>query len=370
MEPAYRNLALLLDLKAKRSMKAAQAHGEGRKALITGITGQDGQLLCELLLSKGYRVAGVARRPVTLSSLGLVGQVEDRFQSITGDLGDPATVEAAIRDFQPDELYNLASQSSPALSWTLPVETARISALGAHLVFDAVRLLHPACRVFHASSSEVLGGAAGALLNETAPLAPTNPYAISKAFAQSMAQAYRQRYGLFISCGILFNHESPRRGMSFITQKVALGAACAACGLITSGERDELGEPVVSQGRIRLGNLDAARDWAFAGDIVEAMWLTLQHHEAGDFVLGTGHLHTVRDLCFAAYAAVGKDWREHVDTDPRFLRSADIARAADISKATFLLGWRPTTSFEQMVGDMVRSHVDRLSRYRDQRTST
>ena len=330
------------------------------RALITGITGQDGVLLAQNLLDRGYEVVGFGRRPSVLARADL----HPLFRRITlfyGDASDSVDLADALLHHQPDELYNLAAQSAPGASWTQSLETGEITAMGAHRLFEAVRRFAPKCRVYHASSSEMFGAVLESPQNEDTPFNPANPYAAAKVYAHEMAHVYRRSYGMFIACGILFNHESPLRRMNFLTQKVAYGAACAKLGISDSHLLNEEGEPVVRSGMLALGNLDAARDWGHARDYVEAMRRMNQHGQPDDFVVGTGTLRTVRDLCKTAYGYVGKDWRDHVTTDPRFLRPSETgATVADASKARRELDWIPTITFDAMIAEMVDAQVAAL----------
>jgi len=333
-----------------------------RSALITGITGQDGVLLAEHLLANGYTVIGFGRRASVLERSDL-RPLFKRMEVFHGDLSDTVDVADAIQHFQPDEIYNLASQSAPGLSWSLALETTDVTALGAQRLFEAVRRFKPDCRVYQASSSEMFGAVLESPQRETTPFNPSNPYAAAKVFAHMMASIYRRSYGLYISCGILFNHESPLRGMRFLTQKVAYGAACAKLGVRESDALNEEGEPIVQGGKLTLGNLDAARDWGAAADYVDAMWRMLQLPKADDFVIGTGQLRTVRELCAIAYGHVGLDWKDYVASDPRFVRAAETgATVADPSKAAKLLDWRAQTPIETVLKQMVDAHLANLSR--------
>lgn len=331
-----------------------------KKALITGITGQDGSFLAEYLLDKGYAVYGLSRhdswiRPHNASHLG------DRVTVLFGDMSEGVDIASAIQETQPDEIYNLASQSRPGESWARAPETLMINGMGAIRLFEAVRHSCPTARVYHASSSEMFGGTTSGPQNEETPFHPANPYAAAKVYAHNMVRIYRESYGLFISSGILFNHESERRPLHFVTQKIAYGAACAALGIKNSRDLNELGHPIVADGRLALGNLDIARDWGHASDFVTAMWLMLQQDKADDFVVGTGKLHTLRDLCQAAYGRVGLDWSDHVVSDPGLVRPLETGQTlADASKARKVLKWEPTISFEEMVGKMVDTQIDRL----------
>ncbi|MBN9421766.1 MAG: GDP-mannose 4,6-dehydratase [Candidatus Accumulibacter sp. 66-26] len=331
-----------------------------KRALITGITGQDGSFLAEWLLEKGYRVFGLARRESWYrpnSASHLAGRIEVLF----GDMSEGVDIASAIQDAKPDEIYNLASQSRPGESWARAPETLQVNGLGAIRLFEAVRHNCPACRVYHASSSEMFGQAAVSPQNEQTPFNPVNPYAAAKVYAHQMAKIYRESYGLYIATGILFNHESERRPLHFLTQKVAYGAACAALGISDSLDINEMGRPIVQHGKLALGNLEIARDWGYARDFVRAMWLMLQQESAGDFVIGTGELHTLRDLCEIAYRCVDKDWRESVLSDPALVRPLESGQTlADASKARKQLEWRPTVSFEEMVKKMVSEQMVRL----------
>jgi GDPmannose 4,6-dehydratase len=333
-----------------------------RTALITGITGQDGRLLARLLLSKGYTVAGLVHPSVKQQVQPAADLAGVRL--LRGDLADYESIRRAAQTVQPDEIYNLASLSAPGASWKRPVETGQINGLGAQRVFEAARTELRTCRVFQASSSDMFGSPASSPQNEQTPFAPTNPYAVAKVYAHQSAQIYRNAHDVFIACGILFNHESPLRGTQFITQKVALGAAYAKLGVTDSRETNEEGEPIVRSAKLALGNLDAARDWGYAPDYVDAMWRMLQHESPDDFVVGTGERHTVRQLCEVAYAHVGLDWQDHVITDPRFVRPVDTFEiVADASKAQRILGWTPSRRFASIVADMVEHNLERLKTF-------
>lgn len=335
-------------------------YGQKPRALITGITGQDGILLAEALLAKGYDVIGFGRRASIISRSEAKG-LYDRIELFYGDLDDSVDIADAIQHHHPDEVYNLAAQSAPGLSWTRSIETGNVTGLGAHRLFEAVRRFKPDCRLYHASSSEMFGIVLESPQHEATPFNPANPYAAAKAYAHHMASIYRQSYGMFICCGILFNHESPYRGMNFLTQKVTYGAACAKLGIRDSVATNEEGEPIVRKGKLSLGNLDASRDWGHAKDYVKAMWLMLQRANADDYVIGTGILRTVRDLCQTAYAHINADWSEHVISDPRFVRPIETsATVANAAKARRELGWVPSITFEAMIGEMVDTHVAAL----------
>lgn len=333
-----------------------------KRALITGITGQDGSFLAELLLKKGYRVFGFSRSESwhrSNNASHLDGQVEMVF----GDMAEGVDIVSAVQDATPDEIYNLASQSRPGESWIRVPETLLVNGLGAIRLFEAVRHNCPECRIYNASSSEMFGQVSNTSQNEETPFNPVNPYAAAKVYAHQMAKIYRESYGLYITNGILFNHESERRPLHFLTQKVAYGAACAALGITDSPDLNEIGRPLVQHGRLALGNLAIARDWGYAGDFVRAMWLMLQQAHPDDFVIGTGELHTVKDLCEIAYGCVARDWRESVVSDPALMRPLESGQTlADPSKARRLLRWEPTVSFDEMVKKMVSAQMKRLNK--------
>ena len=331
-----------------------------QKALITGITGQDGSLLAEWLLNKGYQVFGLARQDSWLKP-NLVSHLSDKIPILFGDISNAFDIAAAIRDIAPHEIYNLASQSRPGESWSRAPETVIVNGVGAINLFEAVRKECPKAKVYHASSSEMFGRTLVSPQNEDTSFDPVNPYAAAKVYAHHMARIYRESYGLFIACGILFNHESERRPLHFVTQKIAYGAACAALGILDSPDTNERGFPIVSQGKLALGNLDIARDWGYASDFVRAMWLMLQQNEPHDIVIGTGQLHTLKELCDIAYRCVDKDWREHVISDAAFVRPLETHQTvADASKAERMLGWRPHVNFDDMVKKMVHFQMTRL----------
>ncbi len=331
-----------------------------KRALITGITGQDGSFLAEFLLARGYAVYGLARRESWFranNASHLAGRVEILF----GDMTEGIDIASAVQDARPDEIYNLASQSRPGESWARAPETLMINGMAAIRLFETVRHACPAARVYHASSSEMFGRTTGVAQDEDTPFNPQNPYAAAKVYAHQMARIYRESYGMFIATGILFNHESERRPLHFVTQKIAYGAACAALGIGDSPDLNERGRPIVEQGRLALGNLEVARDWGHARDFVRAMWLILQQGTADDFVVGTGIVHTLRDLCDAAYAHVGLDWRAHVVSDPALVRPLETGRTvANPARARARLGWEPEIGFAQMVHGMVDAQLARL----------
>ncbi|MGH7538373.1 MAG: GDP-mannose 4,6-dehydratase, partial [Gemmatimonadales bacterium] len=279
-----------------------------RTALITGITGQDGSYLAELLLDKGYEVVGVVRR-TSHDSSERIHHLLDRLHIVPADLLDQHSLTAVVRDAAPHEVYNLAAQSFVPTSWSQPVLTGEFTALGVTRLLEAVRLAHPTARFYQASSSEMFGKAVETPQREATPFYPRSPYGVAKTYGHWITVNYRESYGLYAACGILFNHESPRRGLEFVTRKVTHGVAHIAKGRASE---------------VRLGNLDAGRDWGFAGDYVEAMWRMLQQPAPEDYVVGTGETHTVRELCEIAFTHVGLDWRQHVTVDPQFVRPAEV----------------------------------------------
>lgn len=331
-----------------------------KEVLITGITGQDGSYLAEHLLEKGYRVTGLVRK-TSHDLFPNIRHIQEDLNLIYADLLDGVSLVEALKRAQPDEVYNLASQSAPGDSWRLPIHTAEITALGAHRVFDGVRQIRSMARIYQASSSEMYGWVKEVPQNEETPFNPANPYAAAKLYAHHLAQIYRTSYDMFIACGILFNHESPKRGLGFVTQKVTYGAACAKLGIRTSSHLNELGESIVKDGKISLGNLEAKRDWGFAGDYVRAMWLMLQQANPEDFVIATGEIHTIRDLCDVAFRYVGLNWEDYVVKDQRLVRPTETGPlVGDASNAKKKLGWEPKVTFPELVAMMVDAHLARL----------
>jgi GDPmannose 4,6-dehydratase len=313
-------------------------------ALITGVTGQDGSYLAELLLSKGYRVVGIVRRSST-TPYERIAHLVDRIELTSADLLDQHSLVEAMVACAPDEIYNLAAQSFVQTSWTQPVLTGEFTALGVTRMLEAMRRVAPKARYYQASSSEMFGKVAETPQRETTPFYPRSPYGVAKVYGHWITVNYRESYALYAVSGILFNHESPRRGLEFVTRKVTDAAARISLGL---------------QRELRLGNLDARRDWGFAGDYVDAMWRMLQQPSAEDYVIGTGQTHSVRELCEVAFARVGVDWRKHVVQDERFLRPAEVdLLVADAAKAKAQLGWAPTVGFRQLVEMMVDADLAR-----------
>jgi GDPmannose 4,6-dehydratase len=313
-------------------------------ALITGVTGQDGSYLAELLLDKGYRVVGVVRR-TSHDSYERIGHILDRVEIVPADLLDQHSLTTVLRDVQPDEVYNLAAQSFVPTSWGQPVLTGEFTALGVTRLLEGIRLARPEARFYQASSSEMFGKAAETPQSERTPFHPRSPYGVAKVYGHWITVNYRESYGTYAVSGILFNHESPRRGLEFVTRKISDGVA-----RIKLGRAREL----------RLGNLDARRDWGFAGDYVDAMWRMLQQPTPDDYVVGTGETHAVREFVEVAFAHVGLDWREHVVVDPRFVRPAEVdLLLAEPRKARERLGWRPRVGFRDLVVMMVEADLER-----------
>jgi GDPmannose 4,6-dehydratase len=315
-------------------------------ALITGITGQDGSYLAELLLSKGYTVVGVVRR-TSHDSYERIGHLLDRLTIVPADLLDQHSLTMVIRDFKPDEVYNLAAQSFVPTSWNQPVLTGEFTALGVTRILEAIRLAHPEARFYQASSSEMFGKVRQSPQNESTPFYPRSPYGVAKVYGHWITVNYRESYGLYAVSGILFNHESPRRGLEFVTRKISDAVARIKLGM---------------EKELKLGNLDAKRDWGFAGDYVDAMWRMLQQPDPDDYVVGTGVMHSVRDVLEVAFSHVGLDWRDYVKIDPSLIRPAEVDHLqADASKARRVLGWEPRVSFEELIVMMVEADLERLS---------
>ena len=315
------------------------------RALITGVTGQDGSYLAELLLDKGYQVAGMVRRSSTVS-FERIAHLMDRVKFVSGDLLDQLSMVEALRSFEPEEVYNLAAQSFVQTSFSQPVLTGETTALGVTRLLDAVRLVDPSIRYYQASSSEMFGKVRETPQSELTPFYPRSPYGVSKVFAHYITVNYRESYDLFASSGILFNHESPRRGLEFVTRKVSHGVAQIKLGLADS---------------LVLGNLDAHRDWGFSADYVRAMWLMLQQETPSDYVIATGVSHSVQSLVETAFAHVGLDWHDFVRTDPSLLRPAEVEHLiGDSSKAAEELDWNPSIDFPVLVQMMVDADLERL----------
>ena len=315
------------------------------RALITGVTGQDGSYLAELLLSKGYEVVGVVRR-TSHHSYERIEHLLERIQVVAADLLDQHSLTVVLQETRPDEVYTLAAQSYVPTSWTQPVLTGEFTALGVTRILEAIRLAHPQAKFYQASSSEMFGRVTETPQRETTPFYPRSPYGVAKVYGHWITVNYRESYNLYAVSGILFNHESPRRGIEFVTRKVTDGVARIKLGLAKE---------------IPLGNLDARRDWGYAGDYVEAMWRMLQQPTPQDYVVGTGQTHSVRDLVEAAFGHVGLDWRKYVKSDPRYMRPAEVdLLQADPTKAKRELGWSPNVKFPELVAMMVDADLERL----------
>src|SRR4051812_30526485 len=333
-----------------------EAHSK-KRALVTGGAGQDGWYLIELLLSRGYEIFAQTRRPI---GAGVHG---DRVNWHCGDLTDDAFLHDLLSASAPNEIYNLAAVSRPAMSWDIPIETARLNALVPQRICEFIRSEMPATRLFQASSSEIYGDSPAHSQDEETKANPGSPYGISKAYAHQIVGAYRQQYGLHLSCGILFNHESPRRPLGYVSQKIAHAAAAASLGLTETKELDERGRPILSGGKLYLGDINVQRDFGFAGDVVEAMHLIVQSEAPADYVVGTGHAHSIAEFCEAAFAVGGLDWRKFVDVDPLLLRKVDSHfTRADSSKLQSELGWRPKVDFSALVDMMVQERIGVLKR--------
>jgi len=316
-------------------------------ALITGITGQDGSYLAELLLAKGYRVIGVARRSSTVT-YERIEHLLDRMTLVQGDLHDQGSLLSLLEEYQPSEVYNLAAQSFVPTSWNQPALTGDITALGVTRILEAIRFVSPRIRFYQASSSEMFGKVLEVPQTESTPFYPRSPYGVAKVYGHWITVNYRESFDMFAASGILFNHESPRRGLEFVTRKISDGVARIKLGLAKE---------------LRLGNLEAQRDWGFAGDYVDAMWRMLQHDKPDSFVIGMGETHSVREFCEIAFSHADLDYKEFVKQDERFYRPAEVdLLISDPSKARSALGWEPEVSFGELVTMMVDSDLKRLSK--------
>jgi GDPmannose 4,6-dehydratase len=316
-----------------------------KKALITGITGQDGSYLAEFLLEKGYAVHGMVRRS-SLQHFDRIQHIMDKLQLIEGDLTDQSSLDEAIKNIAPDEVYNLAAQSFVPTSWNQPVLTADVTGTGVTRILEAIRKYKSDARFYQASTSEMFGKVQETPQHEKTPFYPRSPYGVAKAYAHWITVNYRESYNIFACSGICFNHESPRRGREFVSRKITDGVARIKLGLTD---------------KLKLGNLEARRDWGFAGDYVQAMWMMLQQEHAEDYVIATGENHSVRDLVEIAFAYVGLPVEAHVSVDPKLLRPAEVDMLiGNASKARARLGWKPTVSFKEMVSMMVEADLKRL----------
>ncbi len=315
-------------------------------ALITGITGQDGSYLAEFLLSKGYKVYGMVRR-ASVDKYERIAHIMDKVELIQGDLLDQYSLISVLKQAQPTEVYNLAAQSFVPTSWAQPVLTSEFTAIGVTRMLESIRLVNPKIRFYQASSSEMYGKVRETPQTELTPFYPRSPYGVAKVYGHYITVNYRESYDLFAVSGILFNHESPRRGLEFVTRKVTDAVARIKLGL---------------SNELRLGNLDARRDWGFAGDYVQAMWLMLQQDTPDDYVIATGETHTVQELVEVAFERAGIDWKRHVKIDKAFMRPAEVdLLIGDPTKAEKQLGWKPSVSFQQMIHMMVDADIERLS---------
>ena len=316
-----------------------------KRALITGITGQDGSYLAEFLLAQGYEVLGMVRRSSTVN-FDRIRHFQDQITIVQGDLLDQMSLLDILREYRPREVYNLAAQSFVPTSWKQPVLTGEFTALGVTRMLEAVRIVDPEIRFYQASSSEMFGKVQAVPQNEHTPFYPRSPYGVAKVYGHWITVNYRESYNLFACSGILFNHESPRRGLEFVTHKVTYGAARIKLGL---------------DHELHLGNLEARRDWGYAGDYVQAMWLMLQQEETDDYVIATGRTHSVGELCEVAFGALGLDWRQHVVSDPKFFRPAEVdLLVGDAGKAHAKLGWEPSVDFEGLIQLMVDADMKAL----------
>lgn len=316
-----------------------------KTALITGITGQDGSYLAEFLLDKGYQVYGLVRR-LSSPNLNRIAHIVDRITLLDGDLTDQSSLDTALRMAQPDEVYNLGSQSFVPTSWNQPTLTGDVTGLGPTRLLEAIRHYRKDIKVYQASSSEMFGTAEESPQNEKTRFHPRSPYACAKVYAYHLAVNYRESYGMFVCNGILFNHESPRRGIEFVTRKITDGVARIHYGLAKE---------------LRLGNLEAKRDWGYAEDYVKTMWLILQQEKPDDYVIATGETHSVKEFAELAFKEVGLNWENYVVVDERFRRPADVHElCGDASKARQILGWKPEVTFEQLVKMMVKADLERV----------
>ncbi len=318
-----------------------------KTALITGITGQDGGYLAEFLLSKGYKVIGMVRRTSTIN-FSRIQHIQDQIEIVQGDLLDQMSLIGILQEYRPQEVYNLAAQSFVPTSFTQPVLTGEFTALGVTRMLEAIRIVDPTIRFYQASSSEMFGKVQEVPQRESTPFYPRSPYGVAKLYGHWITINYRESYDLYACSGILFNHESPRRGLEFVTHKITYGAAKIKLGLATE---------------LRLGNLDARRDWGYAGDYVQAMWLMLQQDAPDDYVVATGQTWSVRQFVEAAFSRVGLDWEKYVVQDPKFYRPAEVdLLVGDPTKAHDELGWEPTVDFQGLVNMMVDADMEALSR--------
>lgn len=334
-----------------------------KRAFLTGATGQDGSYLSEFLLDKGYEVAGLVRRNA-LAELGNIEKIKDEVKIYYGDLQSPESIAIALLDFKPDEIYNLASLSSPFSSFSDKFASIMVTGVGALHVFERAKQIVPEAKIYQASTSEMFGVPEEIPQNEKTPLNPANPYAAAKEYAHRMAVLARndRKSPQFITCGILFNHESPRRGLNFVTRKISAAVACIKNGKKEGIPLNEIGEPIVQNGKLKLGDLKAKRDWGYAPDYVVAMWMMLQQDKADDFVIATGETHTVEEFAEEAFSIVGLDWKDYVLTDPQFIPPVQTGPlTGDATKAKKVLGWEPKHKFKDLVRIMVHADLAKFS---------
>ncbi len=330
-----------------------------KRAFITGASGQDGSYLTEFLLDKGYEVAGLVRRNAALD-MGNINELKTEVKIYYGDLQSPESIALALYDFKPAEIYNLASMSSPLGSFSDKFGSIMVTGIGALNVFERAKQIVPDAKIYQASTSEMFGVPKQAPQNEDTPFCPANPYAVAKEFAHRMAVIARndKKQAQFISCGILFNHESPRRGLNFVTRKITAAVACIKNGKREGIPLNEIGQPIVEHGKLKLGDMEAKRDWGYAPDYIKLMWLMLQQEKSDDFVAATGEVHTVAEFAEEAFKVVGLNWKDYVITDPHFVPPLQTGPlCGDASKAKKILGWEPKTKFKDLVKIMVHSDL-------------
>lgn len=332
-----------------------------KRALIIGVSSQDGSYLAEFLSGKKYQVIGTVRRTTSFEKENLTS-IKDKIIVESADLIDSESLNRVIKKYQPDEIYNIAAQSVPADSWSHPIYTGEITAMGPVRVFEAVKNFAPKAKVYQATSREIFGNISADSANEKTPIDANNPYGIAKAYAHMMARCYRESYGMFVASGILFNHESPRRSLHFVTRKVTAAVACIK-NKVKNPPLNEAGEPLIdAKKRLHLGWLDASRDWGYAKEYVEAMWKMLQQKTPNDYIIGTNTTHTIRELCQVAFSSAGLNWEDHVISDPVFQRPTEIKELkGDFSKAKKELKWEPKTSFKQLIRLMVKSDLKKFT---------
>jgi GDPmannose 4,6-dehydratase len=330
-----------------------------KTAIITGVSGQDASYLADLLVEKGYKVVGTLRR-TSESERANIKHLKGKIVIEYADLIDSSSLDNVIQKHQPDEVYNLAAQSVPADSWTHPIYTGEVTALGVVRLLESIRRFVPACKFYQGSSREIFGGVHQEVMDEQTPFLANNPYGIAKLYAHLMMRNYRESFGMFTCAGILFNHESPRRGLHFVSRKITTAVACIKLG-ITDPPLDESGQSLVRDGKVHMGNLDAMRDWGYAKEYVDAMWRIMQQEKPDDYIIATNTLHSIKEFCQIAFAHVGLNWEEHVFSDDAFKRPTEItASRGDFGKAKRELGWEPKVSFEELAKLMVDADLERL----------